>query len=240
LSTQISNLPALFLEQLTQHNQQEKQAKEERRGAVREEKKQAKAARQREAECKELANRFAVITNQSDTFRIASLTIKLTEELQNKSGEHEPSAVALPQYLDLVAKADGVRSKLDGFGNKGTAEEVEHDLKELERACDELDGFGTKPALFIGLLEEASRHQTLQDKADELKRLLNLEDITVEPGSQLEPKDMGVTVKPVDAPIIGSSGGTRMIVQEVVERGYRLKDNGLVIRPAKVSVRLEN
>lgn len=238
----IKNLPGQLQEELKRQKQSEKQQKQadlQRRREERERKKQLESESRRETLHSELSRRFGQITEQSDIYRIAALTKDITGALQQASGDQESFSKNLQQYLQLVDRAEEARVKLNGFNDldnssQTTLNELESEISSLEKSLDDLER-SHKALWFITLLEESSRHTSLQGQVDDLKQLLNLEDICVEQGMRPQDKEL----QDLDVKRLIGSGNTS-VIHEVLERGYRVKDTDVVIKKPKVIVRLEN
>lgn len=244
---EVDRLPALLIKSLVQHTLNEKEAAKKRRREEAE-KKAREAERRaleeranlREAQHAGFRRRFEAVTSQSDMYGIASLVKELNDDLPTATDGQPSYAEALPPYLSFVSKAEEVRSKLSDFdgheGNQpdGAADALEAGLKELEASAGSLSE-SHNAVWLISLLEEAGRQSPLREKADRLKQLLNLEDVTVELDTEVGVKDLQ-SLEPVEY----RGEGKRPFIQEVLEGGYRLKDSKTVIKQPKVIVRLEN
>jgi len=212
----------------------------QRRRETAEKKAQEAEMSRREAEQSEHARRLDTITTDSDTFCIASLTHELVGEIEKARGVRAQVSPSLSRYLTYVDQAAALRSRLSGsngqWENGAQAEEgtLTDGLGELEAFHDSLAEACT-PSAFFNLLEKAGQHSATLDKAEHLKRLLNIEDIQMVPGQELEPKEMNSLDVEED-----SGSGRRIFIQEVLERGYRLRDNKTTIKRPRVTIRLQD
>jgi len=243
LSIQLTSLPAMFEAERVRHIEVGKQKRETARQQLQEEKQkkeQEELENRRALLRNELVDRFEGITRHSALFDIASLTRSITDELQKVCTNSEFIENSLPQYLQLISKVDETKSKFEEFKRRGEGREqvapadLDDEAKSLEKSLEDLTDV-YKPGWFISLLDEASGYSSLQHETDSLKDVLGLEDICVEPGTVPKPKDLeGLDV----LTIIGN--GDRTVIADMIERGYRVKGGGIVIKKPKVIVRLEN
>jgi hypothetical protein len=243
LSEQFKNLPKLIETERAQQKQDEMQRRQTTKQQRQEEKKrkeQLEMESRREALQSELARRFDAVTKQSDIFCIANLTKDITEELLNVSAYQDSISNSLPKFLELIAQAEDVRRKLDDLESHGDqstqlmGEGLESEFKSLEETSAELTK-SHRPAWFINLLAESSRHPSLQEKTENLKQLLKLEDICVEPHTELNNDELGnMDVKD----FVGH--GNKPFIDKVLEKGYRVKDSDVIIKKPRVIIRLEN
>jgi hypothetical protein len=242
---EVSRLPALFVATLRQHEQAEKEAAKARRQSeaerrAREEERRAREEDEsrRESQQADFRKRFEAVTRESDMYGIAALVKELADDLQAATASQPASAETLPPYLNFVSKVEAVAGTLSDFNGRadhrpdGAA--LAAALDDLENASEILRGWHNASWL-IGLLEEAGRQPSLRDKADRLKQLLNLEDVSVELDTEVGPRELKCLQ--VEG-YVGS--GPHPFVHEVVEGGYRLKDSKTVVKQPKVIIRMEN
>jgi len=241
----IKGLPELFISAFKRYWQEEEEARKERlRREAAQQDREAKARARQEAESRKLSmqadfsKRLDAVTSKSDLYAIATLVKQLTDELEGTSPGQYSVPEALPPYLGFVASAENVRSQLSKLNGRPGAtppdglSDVEINLKALEEQFDNLSR-SHKAIRFTSLLDEAGRNAAARDKAEQLKELLNLEEVSVEPGAEMENLD--------SLKVEGTVGtGKRLFIQEVLERGYRLKDSKTVIKQPKVIIRMEN
>jgi hypothetical protein len=104
-------------------------------------------------------------------------------------------------------------------------------LQEIESLSDVL-AKNHRSVWFTPLLDEASHFPSEQERVLRLKELLNIDEISLKPGEEIKnPRNVDV------AAVEGV--GNRSIVKEVLEKGYQERTSGLVLKKAKISVRLE-
>jgi len=170
---------------------------------------------------------------------VAGLTKELITDLENISPAIGRADGALNQYLQLDASATALGAALrraasspEGGAGK-SLKELGAEWDRLSKALEELEA-RHRASYFIRLIEEARRHRSLQQKADLLKSLLGLEEVLVAVGSVLSTDDLN------DIEVCETKGdGNAIVVESLVERGYRDAESKKLIQRPKVRVRLE-
>lgn len=140
-------------------------------------------------------------------------------------------------YLQLADKWETLHRAVTRLGKQedvdlGSQEQQLH--KEVEVFREQVGQFTRdhRPMWFIPFLEKAAGDAVLSEKLAKLKDALGIEDFYVQVGTEAR------NVSEFDVART-KGGGTRPIIDEVVERGYREKASGAVIKKPKVNIRLE-
>jgi hypothetical protein len=240
LSNQIKTMTVSISDELIFRLQQEerKRNKEETYRQLEEERQRAEQLRGSKAARREtLHKRLTELGQQSEILQIAMATKELLDQLPENSTEKAPFVRAFAGYLETATKAEHLRLKL--VGSQATSEsqvndsqnEIESEFDSLEQLIEDLNR-DHRALWFTSLLEESTRYPTLRSKADDLKRLLKLEEVQIEMGSV--PRDL------TEFEVVSADGrGKRPIISEVLENGYRLTDTGTVLKRPKVRVHFE-
>jgi hypothetical protein len=242
------NLPAIVQDAVGRYFEEERRRSEEaqrqREEQFRREREEAESQRRDEVERKKqgLRNDFRQRLEdlrKSDLVQTSLVTSQIANSLKQDSPEPLGFEDLLPPYLRLLTAEKGVYQELsrpDLFADDdldGATQRMESRFKEVEAAREDLER-KHKPAWLVDLLEKARGHHHLEERAQRLKELLNLEDVPVDVGTELEARHMD------DLEVVEARGyGKRKIVSEVLGNGYRLKETGAVVRKPRVVVSLE-
>jgi hypothetical protein len=184
-----------------------------------------------------LQNRLGELAQQSEILQIAMVTKELLDELPENSIEKVHLVKTFTGYLQAATKAKDWQGKLSRTEPapesqlQGNQNEIESEFESFEQLIEGLNR-DHRPVWFTGLLEESGRYPSLQDKANDLKRLLKLEEVQIETGSV--PRDLA------EFEVVSADGrGKKPIISEVLENGYRLTETGTVLKRPKVRVHFE-
>lgn len=248
LNQTVSSLPTLVHEAVGRHFEEERgreaEARRQKEEQVRREREEVEKKRRGELEQRKRARRDGFIRRyeelrKSDLMQASVLTMQIAQGLKRDSTEPLGFEDLLPPYARLIEAANGVLRELKrpdlfaGDDLEDAAGGVEARFEEVEAAWQELET-KHKPAWLVDLLEKARGHGHLEERAQQLKELLDLEDVAVSIGTELEARHMD------DVEVVEAKGyGKRKIICEVLGNGYRVKETGMVIRKPQVAVRLE-
>lgn len=226
-------------EQRRKEEQQRLREEQFKRARDEEAKRRQDEAEQRKRELhKRFIDRLAEL-HTSDLMQTSLLTKRIADGLNNDQSEPARFEDLLPPYTRLIAAADDVRRELSrpdffsGDDLDGAAARAEGKFKEVEAAREDLER-KHKPLCLVDLLEKASGYQGLEESANNLRELLNLEEVPVSVGTEPEAQQME------ELDVVARKGhGGRIIISEVLDKGYRLKETGAVVRKPRVVVSLE-
>jgi hypothetical protein len=241
-------LPALVQEAVGRHFQEERRRSEESQRQKEEQLRQAREEDERrrrdeaERQSRELRDGFMrrlEDLGRSDLMRASMLTVQIAKGLKQVSPEPRGLEDLLPPYVRFIQAMQDALSELNqpnlfaGGDLDGAAKRIEAKFEEIEAAREDLEG-KHQPAWLVDLLEQARGHRHLESCVQHLKELLDLEDVPVSVGTELEARHMD------DVQVVEAKGyGKRTIVSEVLGNGYRVKETGTVIRKPQVVVNLE-
>lgn len=221
---------------LLQQDEQRKKEDKERRELEETRQHALEVEKSRAAHRENLQKRLGEL-EQSDILRIATATKGLLAELAGASPDRVGLAKNFSDYTQAATRAENLRADFARFESVSTAsptgapEDIDIKFNSFERSIEDLDK-AHREVWFTGLLEEASRYPILQDKVNELKQMLKVEEVEIEAGSM--PRDLD------DFEVVSADGlGKRPIITEVLENGYRLTDTGTVLKRPKVRVHFE-
>lgn len=241
IARDVQDIPAIAATQIRSYLDQEA-----RRRVDEESKRQKDEAATKEEELRRanknlhdnFMKRFSAISGPSTMFRISLLTGQILKSLDGESTRKERLARTFAAYTNVVEQAGSLKEKLDSFNITGSTTSVtDHqnligeELRSLEKAIKDLSE-AHRPVWFVSLMEEARRDRSLEGNINELRSLLGLEEVIVIPGDEVRGLD--------ELDVVGAEGaGSKRVVSELVERGYRERDTGVVICKPKVKVRLQ-
>lgn len=140
-------------------------------------------------------------------------------------------------YVELSDEWGTLLQALDHLGEqrgvdlRNQVQRLRKDMEVFREKASRLSQ-NHRPIWFIPLLEKAAWVPALSEKAESLKSLLGIEDIPIQVGAEV--RNIG------DFDVIRTDGmGRRNVIDDVIERGYREKATGTVIKKPRVIIRLE-
>jgi hypothetical protein len=171
---------------------------------------------------------------KSDLVRVAGLIHKVIDELMERAETKIDLADAFGKYLELDRQARELAERTNQFETSellSQQTDIEREIESFEANLRDLEK-EHRAAWFTDLLQETARYPSLHDQANELKQLLKLEEVQVQTGAM--PDDL------TELDVVSSEGrGSRAVISEVVENGYRLMETGTVLKRPKVRVHFE-
>ena len=171
-----------------------------------------------------------------DLIRISELVMQIYEELRRGSKDTDSFANMITPYRLVASAAQSIKgdAKQDSPGAAMRREESRPSIKALEGRVSELHRYH-RAARVIGLIESARLRKVLQDEVEQLKVLLNIEEIAIVLGNEL------LDYKNLNLEVVDCEGdGIKSVISEIVEPGYRNRVNGVVIKQPRVRVRFED
>jgi hypothetical protein len=241
MSQVLGEMPVKVRDEMVSYKRQEEARKLIEEQRIKEEKLQKSAAllNRRKQELREgFLNRLEVLETQGDLIEISTLLKQIADELQPAASNSSQLEKVSP-YLRVASQVEKLKQKLESFEVSSffdldaTEKEVEGEFGVLEISIKSLSDYHSA-RWFFDLLAEAAQYPTLRSKMEDLKRLLNLEEVEIIPGTEPEPQDMDkIEVE------VTEGYGSRTIISEVLENGYRLKESGTILKKPRVKVRLE-
>jgi hypothetical protein len=224
------SLKAVLVNVLREEKQKERESEEQRQLEEQEQREQQVRLRHEEI-VRGAREHFENLTKEAEILQIATATRDLLQELSDTQpdlGKNFPDYVVAADKAEALERAFADPNLLSSTNG---GERLEAEITALAELVSDL-AHCHRPAWFTSLLDQASKHPQLQLKADELRSLLKLEEVWVEPGSA--PADLS------EMDVVDSNGlGKTPVISEVLEHGYRLSDTGVVVRRPKVRVRFE-
>jgi TonB family protein len=201
--------------------------------------KEKRRERERERRLASIANFFdKELSAPHGLIHLATLTRELTEGLKNLSPDTASADPYLTPYLLLAEGAAEVREQLQRLTGApsatthGELDSLTAELEYLQSSVAKLIG-GLQPERFIAMVEAADCHLSLKSKSTELKGRLDLEEIDISVGRMVGQQEMLDQFE-----VISDEGaGDILVVDTVVEKGYRLGRTGQIIKRPKVIMR---
>lgn len=178
--------------------------------------------------------RYEVLA-ESKVCRISTLVADISKALAAQSALTNGCEKAVRPYLDMDSKVKDVAGKIEQLNPAiEDANETVHGLLEsLSQAVENLND-RHRPAWCVGLLDLARKSLPTETQSKDLTNLLGLEEVQVTPGTDLNDYNS------LCPEIVESDGdGSKSVITELVEVGYRNKETGTVLKPPKVKVRFE-
>jgi hypothetical protein len=242
ISQALGELPVKVRDELSNYQRQEEDRKMIQEQSRQEEDKRKAAeilSKKKEELRTDFIKRLNDLSKSSKLIQISTLARHMTNELKTASNGSLQFEKGLPPYLQLASKVEEVKKKLesiDGSSHLALQEankQMRDEFELLEKLYESLSRYHNE-TLFIDLLEEAARHPNLFTRTEDLKKLLDLEEVKITPGTEPDPQILD------EIEVEATEGyGTRTIISEVLENGYRLKESGTILKKPRVKVRLE-
>ena len=167
--------------------------------------------------------------------RISALVANVSEGLAAQSVLTSGCKKAINPYLELASKVKEVAviiRQLDP-AIEDTCDNADAALGSLAPAIEDLHQ-RHRPAWCMALLDLARRSPEVEAQSKHLANLLGLEEVRVTLGSDLRDYNS------LNPEIVDTDGdGSKSVITELVEVGYKNKETGVVLKPPKVKVRFE-
>jgi len=166
-----------------------------------------------------------------DLVQISELVMKIYEELRRGSEDADRFANVITPYRLVATLTERIREypNLESPGEIHSGG-VDVLATHLKGCLSNLDRYH-RAARVVGIVEGARRGNILREEVERLKALLDIEEIDVVQGEELQ------NYKDLNLEVASSEGdGVRTVISEVVERGYKSRTTGAVLKQPRVRV----